>query len=60
VFVNKIAKIPSVDIIQTNQQSTNGAFASYWHTLSDNMDSVDKQTLKVVGETVMSVIYNEK
>lgn len=59
VFVNKIAKIPSVDIIQTNQNS-NSAFASYWHTLKDDMNSVDKQTLKVVGQTVMSVIYNEK
>jgi len=59
VFVNKIAKIPSVDIIQTNQNS-NSSFASYWHTLKDDMNSVDKQTLKVVGQTVMSVIYNEK
>lgn len=60
VFINKIAKIPSVDIIQTNANNQDATFPYYWHTLKDNMTSVDKKTLGIVGQTVMAVIYNEK
>ena len=31
-----------------------------WHTLKDDMDGIDRNTLKAVGQTVMEVIYNEK
>ena len=31
-----------------------------WHTIHDNMDHIDKNTLKAVGQTVLEVIYNEK
>lgn len=59
VYVNKIAGIPSIDIIQFDPNSTSG-FASYWHTVDDIMKNVDKNTLQAVGTTLLHVVYNEK
>ncbi len=58
--VNRIAKIPCVDIINTDENSELSGFGDFWHTLNDNMDIIDKQTLQVVGQTLMEVLYNEK
>ena len=58
-YVNSIANIPSIDIIQYDP-ATDTHFGSYWHTENDNMESIDKNTLKAVGQTVMNVIFNEK
>lgn len=57
-FVNKIARIPSIDIIPTDKEHQ--GFGPFWHTVQDNMDVIDKSTLKAVGQTVTEVIYNEK
>lgn len=59
VYVNRYRQIPCVDIIDLNPNSEHG-FNPTWHTLNDNIDHIDKATLKAVGETVMTVIYNEK
>ncbi|HEX8516609.1 MAG TPA: M28 family peptidase [Bacteroidia bacterium] len=58
VPVNEKAHIPCIDIIQYDQ-ATRG-FPSYHHTHKDNMDMIDKKTLKAVGQTVLEVIYREK
>ncbi|MCE3279812.1 MAG: hypothetical protein K0S44_2003 [Bacteroidetes bacterium] len=58
VPVNEDAHIPCIDIIEYNQ--TKGGFADYHHTHKDNMDMIDKKTLKAVGQTLLEVIYNEK
>lgn len=57
-FVNTIANIPTIDIIQFDYTSYSG-FGHYWHTLEDNMDVIDVQTLKAVGQVVSNVIYKE-
>ena len=36
------------------------SFDPTWHTIKDDMDNIDRNTLKAVGQTVMGVIYNEK
>ncbi len=59
VYVNKYRNIPCVDIIQ-HDPSTDSNFASYWHTHHDNMDAVDKNTLKAVGQTLLQVLYSEE
>jgi hypothetical protein len=59
VEINKYLKIPCIDIIHYDPNSNSG-FGSYWHTLNDNIDSVDKATLKAVGQTVLYVVYHEK
>lgn len=56
-YVNQIAKIPSIDIIQYD--SSTGSFGTYWHTHNDNMDAIDKNTLNAVGTTVLAVVLSE-
>jgi len=56
VYVNRIINIPSIDIINTSPE---GRFASHWHTHRDNMDVIDRNTLKAVGQTLLEVIFRE-
>lgn len=56
--VNKYRKIPSVDIIQYDIHTDSG-FGWYWHTQKDDMSSINKETLKAVGQTVLEVVYKE-
>lgn len=56
-YVIKGRNIPSIDIINYDPESENG-FASHWHTVNDDMDNIDKKTLKAVGQTVLDVVYN--
>jgi len=57
VYVNVHAKIPMVDIV--HYDPVVGYFGDYHHTLKDNMEIIDRRTLKAVGQTVLHVIYNE-
>ena len=59
LYVNKTAGIPCIDIINCDPESPNG-FGPYHHTMKDDMDWIDKETLKAVGQTVLYVIYSEK
>lgn len=59
LYVNQMANIPSIDIIQYDPNS-NRYFAAYWHTHNDKMDIIDKNTLKAVGQTVIGVLFSEK
>jgi len=59
VYINQTLNIPTIDIIHL-ERNGKSAFYPYWHTLKDNMDSIDKTTLDVVGKTLMAVIANEK
>ncbi|HNP18878.1 MAG TPA: M28 family peptidase [Fulvivirga sp.] len=56
-FVNKIGKIPMIDIIPTDP--VDGSFGSFHHTHADNMDIISKETLDAVGVTLLNVIYRE-
>jgi len=60
IYVNQIRRIPMIDIIHLDPESSNGTFFEYWHTTGDNMEAISKYTLGVVGQTVLAVIYNEK
>jgi len=59
LFVNRLAGIPCIDIIQQDLNSPTG-FAPYWHTTNDTMANIDRNTLLAVGQTLLGVIYNEK
>lgn len=59
LYINRIAGIPSIDIIQYDKYSEKG-FGHYWHTVNDTMENIDKATLHAVGTTVMHVVYHEK
>lgn len=58
-YVNTMRGIPSINIINCDPDSPNG-FGAYHHTMGDNMDWIDRAPLKAVGQTVLTVIYNEK
>lgn len=57
-FVNTIARIPMIDIIHRTRNTTTG-FGEHWHTDQDNMDIIDKRTLRAVGQTVLTLLYRE-
>lgn len=58
--MNTIANIPTIDIIHLVENSPNGTFYEHWHTLGDNISQIDSNTLKMVGELICNVIYNEQ
>jgi glutaminyl-peptide cyclotransferase len=57
LYVNTIAKIPCIDIVHMSPVS--GTYGEHHHTHKDNIDIIDKNTLKVVGQTVLEVLYQE-
>lgn len=57
-YVNEILGIPSIDIIQYDH-GTESNFGSFWHTHNDDLQIIDKKTLKAVGEVVLNVIFAE-
>ena len=59
-YINEIIKIPTIDIIHLDSESSNRSFFEHWHTVSDNMETIDRETLKVVGQTLLTVIYEER
>ncbi|MBI1306595.1 MAG: M28 family peptidase [Bacteroidetes bacterium] len=59
VYMNTLAEIPSIDIIHYDLTTENG-FPAHWHRHTDNMDAIDKYTLKAVGQTVLHVVANRK
>lgn len=58
LYINKLANIPMIDIIHYDPQ-TETRFFPYWHTVADDLSKIDKQTLKIVGQTVLAHIYQE-
>lgn len=59
LYVNDFLGIPCIDIINNDPDSPNG-FGEHHHTVKDDMDWISAETLAKVGQTVLSVIYNEK
>lgn len=58
LFINKIAQIPTIDII--NRDLTRGTgFAPHWHTHKDDMSVIDKNSLRMVGRLILEVLYRE-
>jgi hypothetical protein len=57
-YVNTILGIPTIDIIE-HDHSTETNFNKHWHTHADDMNNIDKNTLKAVGQTLLEVLYRE-
>ncbi len=60
VPVNEVAKIPCIDIINYYPDCEESSFGPTWHTVIDDMDHLDRNTLKAVGQTLIQVLYTEK
>lgn len=55
-YVNTIARIPMIDIIN-RPIGTQTGFGEYWHTHDDDIEVIDKRTLRAVGQVVLAVLY---
>lgn len=51
--------IPAIDIIDYRYSSQYQGFDPVWHTTSDTMDNISRETLGAVGETVISVLRQD-
>lgn len=60
VPVNDNAKIPTIDIIPFYPDCQQSNFGPTWHTVNDDMEHIDRNTLKAVGQTVVQVLYSER
>ena len=49
--------IPAIDIIEYNSET---GFNPHWHTSSDNLDNISKETLAAVGESLMQFLSSRK
>lgn len=54
LFINQNMGIPTIDII--NKPNDN-SFGPHWHTGNDNLDIIDKNVLRSVGQVVTAVVY---
>ena len=59
LYINQYARIPTADIIDYDDSRASG-FPGSWHTVGDTLDKIDRDTLAVVGRTVLAVIHQEK
>ena len=51
------AGIPAIDIIPFYPDCNESGFGPTWHTVNDDMNHLDKATLKAVGQTVVQYLY---
>ncbi len=57
--VNEKTGIPTIDIIPYYIDCMESNFGPTWHTISDDMDHIDKNTLQAVGQTIIEVLFEE-
>ena len=48
------AGVPAIDIIDFEYGPGN----SWWHTNEDSIDKVDRQSLKIVGDVILDVLWS--
>ena len=56
LYVNQILRVPMIDIVQN---SPSCSFYTHWHTVKDDLDAVDRNTLKTVATVSLKVIYSD-
>ena len=59
VPVNESARIPCIDVIPYYPDCSQSGFGPTWHTISDTMEHIDRNTLKAVGQTLIQLLYTE-
>lgn len=57
--VNEKAHIPCIDIINYYPDCEQSSFGPTWHTVNDDMQHLDKNTLQAVGQTLVQLIYSD-
>ena len=51
------AGLPAIDIIPYYPECEQSVFGPTWHTVNDDMQHIDKNTLKAVGQTLIQYLY---
>ena len=59
VPVNEQAGIPCIDIINHYPDCEQSSFGPTWHTVSDDMQHIDKTTLEAVGQTMVQLLFSK-
>lgn len=59
VPLNEKAHIPTIDVINYYPDCQQSSFGPTWHTVIDDMEHIDRNTLKAVGQVMVQVIYSE-
>lgn len=59
VYVNRVGNIPCIDIVPHHPACEQSSFGPTWHTVNDDMQHLDKNTLLAVGQTLIQVLYSE-
>ena len=57
-FVNTIARIPMINVVHFEPGI--GYFGDFHHSQKDNLDLISKETLRIVGTTVLNTLYYER
>ncbi len=58
LYVNTLANIKCIDIVHYEIEKHNYPF--FHHTHADNMNNIDKNTLKMVGQLLLELIYSDR
>ena len=56
MYVNQIAGIPMVDIVQNSGTTS---FFTHWHTTTDNLDNLSAESMRIVALVTMKTIYGD-
>lgn len=55
-YINALAHIPTIDIVQN---TPGRSFFEHWHTMGDNLDCIDRETLAIVARVTLKTIYGD-
>ena len=56
--LNEKAGIPCIDIINHYPDCEQSSFGPTWHTINDDMQHIDKNTLQAVGQTLIQLLFS--
>ena len=57
--LNRVAGIPCIDIIPLYPDCEASSFGPTWHTVNDDMQHIDRNTLQAVGQTIIQMLFSE-
>lgn len=57
-YVMQLTDIPMIEVIDRN--TSTGEFFEHWHKATDDIQHIDKNTLKAVGQTTLEMVLREK
>jgi hypothetical protein len=57
LYINQYANIPCVVIVHYNTIAAD--YFDHHHRVTDNMDQIDKEVLRMTGQVVMQVVFDE-